>query len=667
MSSNSNDESEGFSDDPWGHVLHKMYNRLYPEDSDLEKELEGLVQENGQPDNNERNTTDQDPFDNAGNEGAVPEDSTKTAKDNFSVPKAPIIKDAAGPDSCKSSQDQAHSESPANSTLINLLRKRQNELKLAAYQAKQIGDIDCAKNHLRYALSINSLIKCTEEGGVIERRRIPTKPVLNEPRCAITGMKTSCTPPGSFISEVKHERDDDDHLAVLTCYLKKQEMELRRVIDEQQMLGCAELVDYFSCMAQAFHDKRNLLQTKQLRPVSETFCLIQVPRVNRNWDVEVNTLEVCASWLFVGSPHWNESPTEFQDCFAEFELACSVLSRIQKRTGSLQNFVGHICRGFSVEQFRVNTRHWFHARCMVLRATIYCRWKSAEGCKTETIESIYIPLKPLLQSATIENTYFLDKNRGYVVMRIRQRAPVNGSCVINQKKRWLFVNLGENSDGSAPAVESDSPETAGRSIRTDAATDQRKLPKADFNPAAPVADTNVSASKANLSQVTPHSNKDSFSTAPVRQPPIQDTGENKTNELPKYLASKQHYSEGKPSTSRSSSDCSGQDLKFHSRALLLSRKSYHSTRLRDLGISDEARKKHFAEIQKIDSLINSLDKRLSGPNAKNEKIQYVKNLESLLVHLTELCHQATIQKNMPRLAGHQYEMKIVHDEIESLK
>lgn len=78
------------------------------------------------------------------------------------------------------------SPSSAHSRTLELLQKRQEELRMAAAQAKSRGDMNAARDYLRSSLSMNNMIRAVNAGLPIDLKQLPPAP-----RAARTGASTT--------------------------------------------------------------------------------------------------------------------------------------------------------------------------------------------------------------------------------------------------------------------------------------------------------------------------------------------------------------------------------------------------------------------------------------------------------------------------------------------
>lgn len=106
---------------------------------------------------------------------------------------------------------------------------------------------------------------------------------------------------------------------------------------------------------------------------------------------------------------------------------------------------------------------------------------------------------------------------------------------------------------------------------------------------------------------------------------------------------------------------------LQSQALLRSQERLHQNRVRDPGITEEARHYHFTELRRTRILLKNLEQRLSGPKALQERQNYLRDLEQLKSQLELLSLEAKKRNDIPKWTSYQYKLNVINEEIRSLK
>ncbi|VDO90904.1 unnamed protein product [Schistosoma margrebowiei] len=113
---------------------------------------------------------------------------SKNVKLSNNDPKTSLAKPSSG-----------HPIKNKTEAIVELLTKRQDELKQAAKAAKQSGNIELAKTYIRSVLGMNQMIQAAEAGLPIDLTQLPRPPALtdsNSSRPILSGLK--CDPPVKY-------------------------------------------------------------------------------------------------------------------------------------------------------------------------------------------------------------------------------------------------------------------------------------------------------------------------------------------------------------------------------------------------------------------------------------------------------------------------------------
>ncbi|CAL8102400.1 unnamed protein product [Calicophoron daubneyi] len=367
--------------------------------------------------------------------------------------------------------------------IVSLLKTRQAELKAAAFEAKQSGNIELAKNYLRGVLTIKPMIESAEAGLPVDFSHLPRAPGAGgvaassgvaagsgvgparraQPQAfsgpIMTGI--TCDPPAELQLELEGALDERQQGQILIRVLNDQ---IKKATDAAQGLDRAGLSDLAQKAMELARFSKSTISVVESsithhRPINPTFEWANIPQMNMNPDLGDDVLEVSVM-RGISYPLPSEMSHAHQlDTYVELTLPFPSTDKPQKFAGE---WVKHTCdpnyEGWSAK-FQVNTKSRTYLRFIQngreLKATVY--YNRGVLRRVGVIGTASFPLSDLMHSATVNQLADLMDGRravgGRLEVRIRQRAPASGQQISTLRVPWLILSLSKlNTQKSASST-----------------------------------------------------------------------------------------------------------------------------------------------------------------------------------------------------------------------
>ncbi|KAA3674108.1 coiled-coil and C2 domain-containing protein 1 [Paragonimus westermani] len=493
----------------------------------------------------------------------------------------------------KSTISASSSDADKKQRMVTLLKARQTELKTAALKAKETGNMDLARTHLRAAHSIVPMIQSIEAGIPIDLSQLPKSPsATGSPGIGgssdhlaglaykgpvLTGI--TCDPPRTF--ELTLSTTVDKHLRqqVLSDQFREQAREAEKLAARLTQVGFGELAGKMTELAQISYASLKAVRSD----APYYFEWANLPQLNVNHDLADRKLEVCVLRGFVYPIPPDVAGADKLDTQVEVQLPIPSSDNPQKHSTEWVKRTRDPDYSNTVSLFDVDTKsrsfQFLVKNNRGLRASVfYSRglFKSARLLGTANF-----PLKDLLQSATISPIADLMEGRkavgGRLQIRVRQRSSGSGPQVIACRKPWLCLSFPKS---VPPSVKHVSPKTMDH----------------EMSGSRPSPDMRVSADSHR-----------------EHSPRTVAVSVDNRNESVSSGDSRHHQS----------------SYKLYSLAVLKSDKTHTEQHLRDPQLAQVDRDKYEHRLRVINELIEGLQHRLLGPDASTNLKAYVNELNAL--------------------------------------
>ncbi|KAF8570628.1 hypothetical protein P879_00305 [Paragonimus westermani] len=359
----------------------------------------------------------------------------------------------------KSTISASSSDADKKQRMVTLLKARQTELRTAALKAKETGNLDLAKTHLRAAHSIDPMIQSIEAGIPIDLSQLPKSPSatgalgigggsddsagLAYKGPVLTGI--TCDPPRTF--ELTLSTTVDKHLRqqVLSDQFREQAREAEKLAARLTQVGFGELAGKMTELAQISYASLKAVRSD----APYYFEWANLPQLNVNYDLADRKLEVCVLRGFVYPIPPDVAGADKLDTQVEVQLSIPSSDNPQKHSTEWVKRTRDPDYSNTVSLFDVDTKsrsfQFLVKNNRGLRASVfYSRglFKSAR-----LLGTAHFPLKDLLHSATISPIADLMEGRkavgGRLQIRVRQRS--SGSTVaVSVDNRNESVSSGDS-------------------------------------------------------------------------------------------------------------------------------------------------------------------------------------------------------------------------------
>ncbi|CAH8512113.1 unnamed protein product [Dicrocoelium dendriticum] len=357
--------------------------------------------------------------------------------------------------------------------MLTLLKARQAELKAAALTAKESGDMDLARTHLRAALSINPLIESVEAGIPFDLSKLPKAPTAGLSKSnsgsalgykgpVITGV--ACDPPMQLQLDLEAAASESDRNRILLGELKSQITEARECAEELSRAGLTELSMKLKELARFGQSSASFFTScvEKHRPISYSFEWANLPKLNMNHDLGDNVLEVSILRGITFPVPSDVSGPDRVDTQVELQVPFPSSENPQKHS---TEWIKHTCDPAydSVARFQVETRsRSFQFSVKNNRAIKACVYYSRGLFRRPgLLGTASIPLGPLANTATVTHLADLMDGRkavgGRLEVRIRQRS--TGSSPSMERSRTIVAPHDSNNIYSLEVLKDDKLKT----------------------------------------------------------------------------------------------------------------------------------------------------------------------------------------------------------------
>ncbi|THD26347.1 hypothetical protein D915_002911 [Fasciola hepatica] len=384
------------------------------------------------------------------------------------LPPPPKCPSLAGPPTVRSETSagatagSAHASASSSTTggrterIVALLKTRQNELKMLALKAKEEGNLDLARAHLRSALTINPMIESAQAGLTVDFSKLPHLPSSGSagPQSSGVGLQrsipvatgpilsgTECDPPTQFVLDMNAAESEEDRCQILIKQMTEQMTEASKLAQSLQTSGWSELAKKASDLATLC---KSSLPHCRRQGIPYTFEWAHLPCLNMNADLSDSVLEVSAVRGFAYPLPPKFTHASQMDTYVEILFSYPSSEQAQK-------FCTPWCK-HSVEplyesgtKFDVDIKSRIYSRFIQggrdVKATVYYNAGVFKG--TRVLGTASFSLKELNQSATITPVADLMESRravgGRLMLKFRQRVPLSGPPVVTSRKPWLTI------------------------------------------------------------------------------------------------------------------------------------------------------------------------------------------------------------------------------------
>ncbi|KAH9591807.1 Coiled-coil and C2 domain-containing protein 1B, variant 2 [Schistosoma haematobium] len=345
--------------------------------------------------------------------------------------------------------------------IVELLTKRQDELKQAAKAAKQSGNIELAKTYIRSVLGMNQMIQAAEAGLPIDLTQLPRPPALtdsNPSRPILSGLK--CDPPVKY-AVAFNSLSGDQLFKTYSEILSEQEQLINNLINQHRRNGGANAHSILSKLSDLLSVNTCIkkLLSKYNQHVSNLtayFEYANLPKCNLNAELADDILEV-SNIHGIAYP----LPSHYSniDTYVEVEFSLNNANPPMKLSTNVVKSSSEPIYSQSVKEFRVNTKSHSYRRFVqnnrCLKATVYYNRGIFRSWGVLGITEI--PLTGLVQSATVTHVGDLKEGRkvvgGRLQVQLRQRESLSGETVVYQQQPWLLLSAPKQINESPKLIE----------------------------------------------------------------------------------------------------------------------------------------------------------------------------------------------------------------------
>ncbi|KAL5107622.1 Coiled-coil and C2 domain-containing protein 1-like [Taenia crassiceps] len=361
------------------------------------------------------------------------------------LPTAPATSSAAGPTSLSESRK------------LELLLKRQTELRTAAAQAKARGNMTAAREYLRSSMSMNNMIRSVNAGLPIDLKQLPPPPGASatatgnsQTQPILSGV--ACDPPVDFQTALVTAGNDPAVICDrLISQLEAQATEAETLSKDHREAGLSNLADKFFDLADV--SRKWIALTTAYRNRSRvpqyTFEKANLSRLNINTDLGDGVLEVTVvRGISFPVPPGVSGPSAL-DTYVTLELPFPSSESPQKHstewarhTNEPTDYGGYQASA----RFEVNRKAKSYERLLQgiksLKATVY--YNRGLLKRPAVLGTVSAKLNALMANATHIACYDLMDGRkavgGLLELRFRHRAPLNGEKFCAYQKPWLCLS-----------------------------------------------------------------------------------------------------------------------------------------------------------------------------------------------------------------------------------
>ncbi|KAL5963663.1 Coiled-coil and C2 domain-containing protein 1-like [Taenia solium] len=360
-------------------------------------------------------------------------------------PTAPATSSSAGP------------TSSIESRKLELLLKRQTELRTAAAQAKARGDMTAAREYLRSSMSMNNMIRSVNAGLPIDLKQLPPPPGASA--AAAGNLQTqpilsgvACDPPVDFKTALVTAGNDPGAICdLLINQLEAQATEAETLSSDHREAGLLNLADKFFDLADV--SRKWIALTTAYRNRSQVppyaFEKANLSRLNINTDLGDGVLEVTVvRGISLPVPLGVSGPSAL-DTYVTLELPFPSSESPQKHstewarhTNEPTDYGGYRASA----RFEVNRKAKSYERLLQgiksLKATVY--YGRGLLKRPTVLGTVSAKLNGLMANATYNACYDLMDGRkavgGLLELRFRHRAPLHGEKFSAYQKPWLCLS-----------------------------------------------------------------------------------------------------------------------------------------------------------------------------------------------------------------------------------
>ncbi|KAG5444321.1 Coiled-coil and C2 domain-containing protein 1B, variant 2 [Clonorchis sinensis] len=376
----------------------------------------------------------------------------------------------------KSHLGQRSADMSKNERIVALLKKRQVELKSAALKAKEAGNIELAKTHLRAACRIDPMISSAEAGIPFDISSLPPppKPLTVAPRTQATMFSgpilsgITCEPPDVFRLELKALHSQEERNTCVLQLLEKQAKEASERALQFEQAGLHEIAAKMSELFRIGEISVRSFRSRMLSGSSPSYVFekANIPQLNMNQDLGDDVLEVTVVRGFTYPLPSDISSVDKLDTQVELQLPAPSVDTPQKHLTSWHKHTADPIYD-SVARFQVDTKSRSFNLLLKrkLKATIYYSRGLLRSARV--LGTAQFPLDELATSATVTQTVSLMDGRkavgGGLELRLRQRSCGAGPRITSMEKPWLVLQFTSTSRPPPPAAHTRvSPTTVGR-------------------------------------------------------------------------------------------------------------------------------------------------------------------------------------------------------------
>ncbi|CAH8652276.1 unnamed protein product [Schistosoma guineensis] len=278
---------------------------------------------------------------------------SKNVKLSNNDPKTSLAKPSSG-----------HPIKNKTEAIVELLTKRQDELKQAAKAAKQSGNIELAKTYIRSVLGMNQMIQAAEAGLPIDLTQLPRPPALtdsNPSRPILSGLK--CDPPVKY-AVAFNSLSGDQLFKTYSEILSEQEQLINNLINQHRRNGGANAHSILSKLSDLLSVNTCIkkLLSKYNQHVSNLtayFEYANLPKCNLNAELADDILEV-SNIHGIAYP----LPSHYSniDTYVEVEFSLNNANPPMKLSTNVVKSSSEPIYSQSVKEFRVNTKSHSYRR-----------------------------------------------------------------------------------------------------------------------------------------------------------------------------------------------------------------------------------------------------------------------------------------------------------------
>ncbi|KAM3175393.1 hypothetical protein ACTXT7_008633 [Hymenolepis weldensis] len=342
---------------------------------------------------------------------------------------------------------------------LELLQKRQMELRTAAAQAKSTGDIVRAKEYLRQSLGMNNMIRSVQAGLSVDLKQLPPAPGIHSANSSSSAVASkpvlsgvTCDPPVEFQTDLVNAGSDPVQICErLIAQLETQVKEAEILSKDHREAGFSSLADKFSDLADVSRKWISLTNAYKARKKVPHYAFekANLSHLNMNPELGDTVLEVTPlRGISFPVPPGINGPQGL-DTYITMELPFPSSENPQKHstewarhTNEPTDFGGYQASA----RFEVNRKARSYERLLqgtkALKVTVF--YNRGLLKKPAALGTVTVKLTELMANATHTACYELMDGRkaagGLLELRIRHRAPLHGTKFTTFEKPWLCVS-----------------------------------------------------------------------------------------------------------------------------------------------------------------------------------------------------------------------------------